>query len=68
MDDLNITTTFVSTKTGVQHTNRLRLRSHDGYLQVWLKSGILGSGSIRLDTDQIDQLIAYLQQYKLQLQ
>jgi hypothetical protein len=68
MDDLNITTTFVSAKTGSKHTNRLRLRSHKDYLQVWLKSGVLGSGSIRLDIDQIGQLIAYLQQYKLQIQ
>jgi hypothetical protein len=64
MDDLNIITSFVTEKTGIKHTNRLRLRAHDDYLQVWLKSGVLGSASIRLDIQQIDQITAYFQEYK----
>lgn len=63
-DDLTLISTLISDKTGILHTNRLRLRPYPKYIQVWLKSGVLGSASIRLQSDQIDDLITFLQNYR----
>ncbi len=64
MDDLIITATFVSEATGITHANRLKVRDKGNYLQFWLKSGVLGSASIRLEDNTVDKLYYYLQQYR----
>lgn len=67
MNDLLLKAPYV--KGDIQHTNIIKFRQRQNYLQIWVENMPAGKAGIRfLKRGEIDQMIAYLNLIKNQLE